>query len=259
MISHTQIPVLFCVCERRGYAQKMVWLPKTHHFYNRTNVWNIALFCFKHLYWSLVDMYVKLSTSDRDYFLPFQMFFLCGGTPCSQTEVTPCLQCGNHQWCKCGPDVKKWWRLATLLESQLVTWCLWTNGTIGCKRFLMDQSKKGCFALFREKHGAFNGCFILMNCHCQILCVHVALQKSIHFREIFERVAKLRAGGCGPQIALWVVGHRLRVAGYTQVAGCGAQIAGCGLRASFRLQAAGHRLRAADCCVAGCGPHVVGC
>ena len=51
------------------------------------------------------------------------------------------------------------------------------------------------------------------------------------------RVAKLQAAGCGPQIAL-------------RAAGCGSQIAGCGLRATLRLQAAGHRLRAV-----GCGPH----
>ena len=50
----------------------------------------------------------------------------------------------------------------------------------------MDQSKKGCFALFLGKHAACNGCFILMHCHCQIMCVHVALRKSIHFREISE-------------------------------------------------------------------------
>ena len=31
----------------------------------------LRCFCFKHLYWSLVDMYVKLSTSDHDYFLTF--------------------------------------------------------------------------------------------------------------------------------------------------------------------------------------------
>ena len=131
-------------------------------------------------------VYVKLTTSDRDYFLPFFDVFLCGGTPRSQTEVMPCLQCGNHQWRKCGSDVKKWWGSATRLESWLVMWCLWTNGRISCKRFLMDQSRKCCFALFREKYAVFNCCFILMHCRCQITCVHVALQKAIHFREIFE-------------------------------------------------------------------------
>ena len=147
----------------------------------------LRCFCFKRLNRSLVDMYVKLSTSYRDYFLPFFRCFLCEGTPRSQTEVMPCLKCGNHQWRKCEPDVNKWWGLATWLESRLVTWCLWTSGRIGCKRFLTDQSRKGCFALFLEKHTACNGCFILMQCRCQIMCVHVALRKSIHFREIFER------------------------------------------------------------------------
>ena len=115
----------------------------------------------------------------------FSIFFVQRYTPFAD-RVTPCLQCGNHQWCKCEPDVKKLWGSATRLESRLVTWCMWTNGRIGCKRFLTDQSKKGCFALFLENYAACNGCFILMHCHCQIMCVHVPLWKSIHFREIFE-------------------------------------------------------------------------
>ena len=115
-------------------------------------------------------------------------------------------------WTQC----KKWWGSATRLESRLVTWCMWTNGRIGWNfnhlegnfdfwdkyilrnsgkpdylagkstLFQAVQSRKGCFALFLEKHAACNGCFILMHCHCQILCVHVALQKFIYFREIFE-------------------------------------------------------------------------
>ena len=84
------------------------------------------------------------------------------------------------------PMSKNWWGSATRLESRLVTWCMWTNGRIGCKRFLTDQSRKGCFALFLEKYAACNGCFILMHCRCKIMCVHVSLWKSIHFREIFE-------------------------------------------------------------------------
>ena len=31
--------------------------------------------------------------------------------------------------------------------------------------------KKGCFALFPEKHAACSGCFILMHCRWQIMCV----------------------------------------------------------------------------------------
>ena len=115
----------------------------------------------------------------------FLIFFVRRYTPFAD-RVTPCLQCGNHQWRKCEPDVKKWWYSATRLESGLVTWCMWTNGRIGCKRFLTDQSRKGCFALFLEKYAACNGCFNLMHCRCQIMCVHVPLWKFIHFREIFE-------------------------------------------------------------------------
>ena len=48
------------------------------------------------------------------------------------------------------------------------------------------NQEKGCFALFLEKYATCNGCFILMHCRCQIMCVHVPLWKSIHFREIFE-------------------------------------------------------------------------
>ena len=43
-LTHTNTCI--CVCERRGYSQKTVWLPKTHRFYNQTNVWNVALFLF---------------------------------------------------------------------------------------------------------------------------------------------------------------------------------------------------------------------
>ena len=50
----------------------------------------------------------------------------------------------------------------------------------------MDQSRKGCYALFLKKHAACNCCFILMHCHCQIMYVHVAPRKSIHFKEIFD-------------------------------------------------------------------------
>ena len=31
----------------------------------------LRCFCFKRLYWLLVDMYVKFRASDRNYFLPF--------------------------------------------------------------------------------------------------------------------------------------------------------------------------------------------
>ena len=101
---------------------------------------------------------------------------LLSNDPFSRTGLMPCR---NHQWRKCEPDVKKWWGSATRLESRLVTWGMWTNGRIGCKRLLMDQSRKGCFALFLEKYASCNGCFILMHCRCQIMCVQEALWKSI--------------------------------------------------------------------------------
>ena len=39
---------------------------------------------------------------------------------------------------------------------------------------------------FSKKHAACNCCFILMNCQCQIMYVHVVPRKSFHFREIFD-------------------------------------------------------------------------
>ena len=58
------------------------------------------------------------------------------------------------------------------------------------------------------------------------------------------RVAKLRAAGCGPQIqdciagcGLQVTDCGLRVAGHTQIAGCGPQAAGCGPRSDCGLRA----------------------
>ena len=59
-----------------------------------------------------------------------------------------------------------------------VTWYLSTNDRIGFKRFLMDQSRKGCYALFPEKQAA---------CNCQIMDVHEAPRKSIHIRETFDK------------------------------------------------------------------------
>ena len=44
--------------------------------------------------------------SDRYFCLPFFDVFCCRGTPRSQTEATPCLQCGNHQRRKREPDLK---------------------------------------------------------------------------------------------------------------------------------------------------------
>ena len=119
-----------------------------------------------------IGLYLICTVCEVEYlrsrlFLTFFQCFLCGSTPRSQTEVMPCLQCGNHQWCKCVPNVKKWWGSATWLESWLVTWCLWTNGRIGCTRFLMDQSRKGVFCPLSRKTRRLQ-------------------KKSIHFREIFE-------------------------------------------------------------------------
>ena len=45
------------------------------------------------------------------------------------------------------------------------------------------RSRKGSFL---DKNATCTGCFILTHCHCQTMCVHVALPKSICFRETFE-------------------------------------------------------------------------
>ena len=78
--SHTHKQVF--VCERWGYAQKTVWLPKTHHLYNRT----IALFLLK-TFILVISWYVCQVEYLRSWlFLTFFRYFLCGGTPHSQTE-----------------------------------------------------------------------------------------------------------------------------------------------------------------------------
>ena len=66
----------------------------------------------------------------------FSMFFVPRYTPFadrarSHAMFTMCD--GNHQWRNVNPMSKKWIGSATRLESRLVTWCLWTNGRIGCK------------------------------------------------------------------------------------------------------------------------------
>ena len=132
----------------------------------------------KRLCWSLSDTYVMFMNSDRYFFLPFFDVFCAEVHPVRRQKschVTPCLQCGNHQWRKCEPDVKKWWGSATRLESRLVTWCLWTNGRIGCKRFLMDQSRR---VVSRKTHRLQ----WLFYFNALSLPNHVC----IHFREIFE-------------------------------------------------------------------------
>ena len=74
MISHTQIPVFVCVKDG-GMLRKRFDFRK-HTTYIIGQMYEILrCFCFKCLYWSLVVMYIKLSTSDRDYFLPFFNIF----------------------------------------------------------------------------------------------------------------------------------------------------------------------------------------
>ena len=56
----------------------------------------------KGLLWSLTDMYVKLSNSDREYFLPFLMFYATNpgliryyDRPCLAPAVTNTLKARN--------------------------------------------------------------------------------------------------------------------------------------------------------------------
>ena len=96
MISHTQIPVFVCVKDG-GMLRKRFDFRK-HTTYIIGQMYEILrCFCFKRLYWSLVDMYVKLSTSDRDYILAFFQYFLCGGTPRSQYTCLPVSICSHTQ------------------------------------------------------------------------------------------------------------------------------------------------------------------
>ena len=154
-------------------------------------------------------MYVKLSNSDREYFLPF--FDVFGHKPWLDSLLRQALFNSCHHkhpegkkrcfWLADRNEPMQFSYSASISASRVSpplawifgfflfffdTWCLSTNGRIGFKRFLMDQSRKGCYALFLEKHAMYNCCFILMHCHCQIMYVHVALRKSIHFREIFD-------------------------------------------------------------------------
>ena len=148
-----------------------------------------------------------MSNSDCEYFLPFLMFLVTNRGLIRYYDrlylapaITNSLKARNvvSDWLiemnRCSTAT----RLVRISTSRVlptlawiwvfffVRWCLSTNGRISFKRFLNDQSRKGCYALFPEKHAACNCCFILMHCHCQIMHVHVAPRKSIHFREIFD-------------------------------------------------------------------------
>ena len=66
--------------------------------YNRANIKYCAVFVLN-VYKSVFSWYVcQVEYHQSRLFLTFFWCFLCGGTPRSQTEDTPCLQCGNHQW-----------------------------------------------------------------------------------------------------------------------------------------------------------------
>ena len=70
MISYTQIPVFVCVKDGGMFRKRFDF--RKHTTYIIRQMYEILrCSCFKRLYWSLVDMYVKLSTSNCDYFLPF--------------------------------------------------------------------------------------------------------------------------------------------------------------------------------------------
>ena len=70
VISHTQIPVFVCVKDGGMLRKRFDFRKHTTSIIGQMYE-ILRCFCFKHLYWSLGDMYVKFSTSNRDYFLPF--------------------------------------------------------------------------------------------------------------------------------------------------------------------------------------------
>ena len=70
MISHTHIPVFVCVKDGGMLRKRFDFRKHTASIIGQMYE-ILQCFSFKCLYWSLVDMYVKLRTSDRDYFLPF--------------------------------------------------------------------------------------------------------------------------------------------------------------------------------------------
>ena len=128
-------------------------------------------------------MYVKLSTSDRDYFLPFFDIFCA--------EVHPVRRQKSHQVYNVGitNDVNvnlmsKTYevRLLGLNLGLSRDVCEPTIGSVVKDSWWTNQ-ERAVLPSFPKKHTSCNG-FILMHCRCQI--IHVALRKSIHFREIFE-------------------------------------------------------------------------
>ena len=149
--------------------------------------------------WSLSDIYVKLSYSDREYFLPLFWCFwsqtVAWFAILRQTLFSSCRQ-KHHEgkkrcfWLADRNEPMQFGYSARISISWVSPTQAWIScffchvifvncGRIGFKRFLMDPSRKGCS---RRIHLLF----ILMHCHCQIMYVHVAPRKSIHFREIFD-------------------------------------------------------------------------
>ena len=117
-------------------------------------------------------MYVKLSYSDRQYFLPFFDDF--GNKPWLDSLLREALFSACHHkhpegkkrcfWLADRNEPMQFGYSARISVSRVsptlawifvfvffVTWCLSTNARIDFKRFLMDQSKKGCYALFLHK------------------------------------------------------------------------------------------------------------
>ena len=138
------------------------------------------------LYLPLVDMYVKLSTSDSDYFLPFFDVFCVEVHPVRRQKSRHVYNVGITNDVNVNPvskndDV----RLLSLNLDLSRDVCEPVVGSV--VKILDGPIKKGLFCPLSRKTCRMQ-CFffILMNCRCQIMCVHVALQKSIHFREIFE-------------------------------------------------------------------------
>ena len=159
------------------------WVPKIQRFYNVLNKWNNLLFFTWRFIVVLTDMYVKLSNSDREHFLPFLMFLVTNRGLIRYYDrlylapaVTSSLKARNvvSDWLiemnRCSSATRLVSRLREFHRHWLgfffffVTWCLSTNGRIGFKRVLMDQSRKGCYALFPEKHAAPRATVALFEC-----------------------------------------------------------------------------------------------
>ena len=117
--------------------------------FNASIMWQLhegMFFLFrKRLCWCLSDTYVMFMNSDRYFFLPFSMFFCAEVDPVRRQKsrhVMPCFV-GITNDVNVNPMSKNdEVRLLGLNLGLSRDVNLWTNGRIGCKRFLMDQSRR---------------------------------------------------------------------------------------------------------------------